>query len=193
MFYYETRAKKRGFSIIAGVDEAGRGPLAGPVVAAAVILKDSKFTNRIDDSKRLTPLSREKAFLEIYRKAYIGLGIINEVVIDRVNILQATILAAENALASLPVRPDFVLVDGTLRLNIDLPYQAIIKGDAKSFTIACASIVAKVMRDRIMRVYHKVYPEYGFFQHKGYGTKLHRQRIKRFKPSPIHRATFSYA
>jgi len=193
MFYYEKTAKKRGFSIIAGVDEAGRGPLAGPVVAAAVILKDLKFTSRIDDSKKLTPLSREKAFLEIYRKAYIGLGIINEVVIDRINILQATCLAAENAVANLPVRPDFVLVDGVLKLNIGLPYQAIIKGDAKSFTIACASIIAKVMRDRIMRVYHKVYPEYGFLEHKGYGTKLHRRMLRRYKPCPIHRVTFSYA
>jgi ribonuclease HII len=193
MFYYEKKAKREGFRVIAGVDEAGRGPLAGPVVVAAVVIKDLNFKNRIDDSKKLTALSREKAFEEICRRCYIGLGIINEGVIDRLNIFKATCLAAENAVINLPIKPDFVLMDGSLRLDLKIPWQSIVGGDAKSMTIACASIVAKVVRDRIMNIYDKIYPAYGFNKHKGYGTKYHIDKIKQFNRSPIHRASFSYA
>ncbi len=179
------------------MDEVGRGPLAGPVAAAAVILKNSRFKNRIDDSKKLTPPQRERAFTEIVRKSVFGIGIIDERVIDRMNIAQATRMAMEDAISGLigklePAhrRNIHILVDGNVKLNIGLPFTNIIKGDSKSKSIACASILAKVIRDRIMSLYDKIYPQYGFSKHKGYPTKEHRAALKRFGPSLIHRMSF---
>lgn len=197
MLYYERKLRKKGFDLIIGVDEAGRGPLAGPVVAAAVTLRDKSFKNRIDDSKKLTALQREKAFSEIIRKSVFGVGVISEKIIDNLNILVATRRAMEAAILILldklkdtPKRRIHVIIDGNMGLDISLPFTAIIKGDGKSRTIACASIVAKVIRDRIMSLYDKLYPQYAFLQHKGYPTKQHRLLIKKFGPSAIHRKTF---
>ncbi len=198
MFYYERKLKKRGYNLIIGVDEAGRGPLAGPVVAAAVVLKASRFKNRIDDSKKLTAPSRERAFLEIIKKSVFGIGIVNEGIIDRVNILEASRIAMEQAIAALieKLKPSkknriHIIVDGNMNLNISFPYTKIIRGDSKSKSIASASILAKVSRDRIMLLYDKVYPQYGFQRHKGYPTREHRAILKRLGPSLIHRKTFS--
>ncbi len=197
MLYYERKLKKKGFDVIIGVDEAGRGPLAGPVVAAAVALNSPRFKNRIDDSKKLTPLAREKAFPEIIKMSLFGIGIVNEKVIDRVNILVATRIAMEQAVASLmnKLKPPgscriHIIVDGNMALNTALPYTKIIKGDSKSKSIACASILAKVIRDRIMKLYDRVYPQYRFIRHKGYPTKEHRAILKRLGPCLIHRKTF---
>lgn len=197
MLYYERKFKQRGYRLIVGVDEAGRGPLAGPVVAAAVALKSAYFKNRIDDSKKLTPCQRERAFPEIINKSFFGIGIVDEELIDRLNILVATRWAMEEAVFSLidkvkqfPRERIYVIVDGNVNLNIGLPFTNIIRGDSKSKSIACASILAKVTRDRIMSAYDKLYPQYGFLQHKGYPTKMHKMAIEKFGPSIIHRRTF---
>lgn len=203
MLSYENQAKRRGFDLVLGIDEAGRGPLAGPVVASAVALKRWNFLNEIRDSKELTPAKREKAFLEILNKAHIGIGMANEAVIDSHNILRATFLAMTNAVrhlvAGLPKDASgrlttpkiYILVDGN-RFDTDLPYpyRAIVNGESASLSIACASIVAKVVRDRILNVYDKIFPLYGFSRHKGYPTKQHRTAIKKFGLCPIHRKTF---
>ena len=188
---YEHRFESQGYKTIAGVDEAGRGPLAGPVVSAAVILRQRKFRNRIDDSKVLSASQREKAYQEIRAKAWVAIGIVGEKIIDQINILEATILSMRRAISFLSPQPDFVLVDGSMSLNLNIPYESIVRGDAKSLSIACASIIAKVARDRIMSIYHRKYPEYGFSQHKGYGTKSHFEALKRIGPSPIHRMSFA--
>jgi ribonuclease HII len=197
VLYYERKLKAEGFNLIIGVDEAGRGPLAGPVVAAAVTLKTSRFLNRIDDSKKLTALSRERAFPEIIRKTVFGIGIVDQKIIDEVNILVATRIAMKKAVFSLMDKLeslDFgrihIIVDGNINLDIGFPYKGIIGGDAKSKSIAAASILAKVTRDRIMDSYDTVYPEYGFKRHKGYPTKEHRVVLNRLGPSLIHRKTF---
>lgn len=199
MLYYENKLKTLGFNFIVGIDEAGRGPLAGPVVASAVSLLDTQFDNRIDDSKKLTAIQREKAYLEIINKSIFGLGVINERVIDRVNILQATRLAMKEAVLALIDKLQnknskriHLLVDGNIKLDLDYPLISIIRGDGKSKSIASASILAKVTRDRIMGIYDKVFPEYGFIQHKGYPTQMHKLAIKKHGLSQIHRATFSY-
>jgi ribonuclease HII len=197
-FAIERRLKEQGFDVIIGVDEAGRGPLAGPVVAGAVYLKTTRFSNRIDDSKRLTRSQREDAFLEIIQKSIFALSIIDERMIDNLNILTATRLCMENAIYSLLRKLSYkkicIMVDGNVKLNIpDYPVFNIIKGDAKSKTIACASILAKVSRDRIMSLYDRLWPEYGFLRHNGYPTNLHRLALKQFGPCPIHRLSFSYA
>jgi len=171
--------------------------LAGPVVSAAVNLRNFSFKNRIDDSKKLTPGQREKAFFEIVDKSVFGIGIVNAPVIDRLNILVATRLSMEEAVSALidklrvpQKRKIHVLIDGNVRLNIPHPFTTIIRGDSRSKSIACASILAKVIRDRIMCLYHRIYPRYGFVAHKGYGTEKHRSAIKKFGPSMIHRLTF---
>ena len=192
---------------ILGVDEAGRGPLAGPVVAAAVCLKHFEFKHRIDDSKKMTAKAREAAFDEIFENAYVGIGIMNEKTIDIVNILNASHLAMEMAVKELihrmPVeitaqqgfsRQITLLIDGNIfRTQLPYHYQTIIGGDGRSFSIACASIIAKVYRDRILNVYDKVFPQYGFAQHKGYPTQAHYSAIKKHGSSIIHRKTFQGA
>lgn len=190
MLYHEKKASKKGFAVISGIDEAGRGPLAGPVVAASVILKTYKFTSKIDDSKRLTQDKRKKAFKEICRNAFIGIAIVDEKTIDIINIYQATRLAMKEAVRSLPVEPDYLLIDGPIKL--DLPYKSssIIDGDRKSLSIAAASIVAKVTRDTLMENFNELFPCYMFRKHKGYGTKLHCELLKKYGPSKIHRMTF---
>lgn len=199
MLYYEKKAKSKGFSLIIGVDEAGRGPLAGPVVAAAVKLKKTKFNNYIDDSKRLSPLERENAFIEIIQKAHVGIGIMNESVIDIINIRNATKLAMERAVGRLLYstkkiinkNTTIVLVDGNLSLNLPFRLKNIIRGDSKSLSIACASIIAKVTRDRIMSIYDKIYPNYRFRDHKGYGTLTHFRAIRKHGSCLIHRMSFA--
>ena len=188
---HERKAIRAGFKHIAGIDEAGRGPLAGPVVACCLILKETRFEHRIDDSKKLAPMARFLAYQEILKKAHFGLGIVSEKVIDGINIYNATILAMEESVARLSLKPDFILVDGRIRLGVPCKKSYIIKGDSKSLTIACASIVAKVTRDGLMADYHKRYPEYGFLRHKGYATREHVQSLQKHGPSEIHRLTFS--
>jgi len=197
--YYENTFKRKGYNLVIGVDEAGRGPLAGPVVAAAVLLnKNSRFQNRVDDSKKLTSLQRERVFGEITNKSVFGIGIIDEKIVDYFNILSATRMAMEQAISALidklnnlSKKQIHLLIDGDVKLNMDFPFTNIIKGDARSKSIACASILAKVTRDRIMSLYHNLFPEYGFFKHKGYPTKTHRVALKKFGPSAIHRTSFS--
>lgn len=198
MLYYERKFKKKGFNLIIGVDEAGRGPLAGPVVACAVSLKSCRFKNRIDDSKKLTPKQRETAFAEIIRKSIFGIGIVSEKIIDRLNILEATRIAMKQAIESLIAKLKdsgrnqriHVLIDGNMALDINVAFTSIIKGDSKSKSIASASILAKVIRDRIMLIYDKLYPEYKFNQHKGYPTRMHKLALRKFGPSIIHRTSF---
>ena len=204
MLYYENKARKEGFQIVIGVDEAGRGPLAGPVVASAVCLKKKRFRNKICDSKKISPRQREKAFHEIFENAYVGVGVMSESVIDSLNILKATHAAMAIAVNNLVLRlspsatgrKNFwkkvcVLIDGN-SIPADLPYasKAIIRGDNLSMSIACASIVAKVLRDRMLEAYDKVFPQYGFKKHKGYPTAFHRRAIGQHGLSLIHRKTF---
>ena len=191
MLEFETTARTNGYNTIAGVDEVGRGPLAGPVVAAAVILPESVDIPGINDSKKLSQKKREIFFDEIESKAIdIGIGIISESEIDEINILQATYKAMREALSQLTTKPDIVLVDGNEANIGDYMQKNIIKGDQKSISIAAASIIAKVTRDRMMVEYDKIYPEYGFKNHKGYGTKFHIDALKEFYATPIHRRSF---
>lgn len=197
MLYYENKLKRAGCDLVIGVDEAGRGPLAGPVVAAAVTLGSRRFKNRIDDSKKLTAQARDKAYLEIIENSVFGIGIVNEQVIDRLNILESSRIAMEEAVAALLCKLKIrgkkkihVLVDGNMSFSFGHPYTSIIRGDSRSQTIASASIIAKVTRDRIMSLYDKVFPQYQFNRHKGYPTKIHRALLKKFGPSLIHRRTF---
>ena len=197
-FSIERRFQKLGYDEIIGVDEAGRGPLAGPVVASAILLKSRRFRNRIDDSKKLTENQREDAFLEIIQKSLFSVSIVEKEIIDAKNILVATRLCMKAAIISLLEKSKSknvcVLVDGNIKLDIEnLPVFDIIGGDGKSKTIASASIIAKVSRDRIMLLYDKIWPIYGFIKHKGYPTYRHRLAIREFGLSPIHRLTFSYA
>lgn len=179
-----------GFSLICGLDEAGRGPLAGPVVASAVILKKKSFHTRIDDSKRLTARQREFAFEEINRSAWVGVGKVGVAMIDHLNIFQATRLAMERALLDVGVEPEILLIDGRVPLRTSHPREFILHGDARSLSIACASIVAKVTRDRLMVAYDRTFPQYGFVRHKGYATREHLEALKKFGPSQIHRKSF---
>jgi ribonuclease HII len=187
----EIKAAAGGYRFIAGIDEAGRGPLAGPVVAASVVLRNYDFTARIDDSKRLSSIAREHAYKEIYKKAFVGIGIVFEDIIDKVNIYQATILAMHMSVLDLDIKPDLLLIDGSIKLNIETDQTSIIRGDQKSFSIACASIIAKVARDRLLKFYDNIFPGYDFSRHKGYGTKRHINIIADKGLSPIHRQSFS--
>ena len=164
--------------------------MAGPVVASAVILKDFNFREVIYDSKKLSPKRRDRAFKEILKKCIVGIGIVGEKTIDDINIYQATKKAMEMAVSSLKVAPDYVIVDGNMKVATPCPMECIVAGDSKSLSIAAASIVAKVTRDKIMRRYDEVYPQYGFAKHKGYPTKFHKTALKKNGPSPIHRYTF---
>ena len=189
---YEKKAAHRGYRNIAGIDEAGRGPLAGPVVAAAVIWPDrSNAVEGLDDSKKLTPRWRSILYGQIYEKALsIGIGIVDPPEIDRINILQATLRAMAMATANLSPRPDFLLIDGTFPIDSVLPQMAIARGDSLSASIAAASIIAKVSRDRMMERYDQDYPQYAFKRHKGYPTKAHREAIRKHGICPIHRRSF---
>jgi ribonuclease HII len=186
----ELKLNKEGYKLIAGVDEAGRGPLAGPVVASAVILYDTSFKCEINDSKKLSSINREKAYDEILGKAVVGVGIVDEKTIDDINIYWATIKAMQIAISNLKIPPDFVIVDGKVKFPSKCPVKAIVKGDSRSLSIAAASIIAKVTRDRIMLDYHDQYPQYNFKQHKGYPTRDHKKALKVHGPSPIHRRSY---
>jgi ribonuclease HII len=187
----EQKASAKGYRFIAGIDEAGRGPLAGPVVAAAVVLTSYDFKVRIDDSKRLSAAARERAYKEIQQKAFIGIGVVPEDIIDKINIYQATMLAMQISVLDLHIKPDLLLIDGNIKLSIKTEQISIVRGDQKSLSIACASIVAKVSRDRLLRFYDNIFPGYDFSQHKGYGTSRHINTIADKGLSPIHRRSFS--
>jgi ribonuclease HII len=194
---YEKALKNKGYDLIVGVDEAGRGPLAGPVVAAAVLLKDFNFACRIDDSKKLTPAERNAASGEIKSKSIYAISGVNHKKIDQINILQATILAMKKAVGALLRQLDpsdlkrvFVLVDGNMRLEFPVPYRSIVGGDGKSLSIAAASILAKEHRDRVMSSFDRIYPQYGFIRHKGYPTLMHREALKKVGEAAIHRKSF---
>lgn len=191
LWAFERSLAGQGYAKIAGVDEAGRGPLAGPVVSAAVVLPPDFQDRGVIDSKKLSPGRREKLFSHIYDHAEaIGIGIVDALEIDRINILQAARLSMVLALANLGPPPDYVLVDGNFRLETDLPHQPVVKGDSRSISIAAASIVAKVSRDRLMLRYHDDFPQYGFDRHKGYPTKAHKTAIAVHGPCRIHRRSF---
>jgi ribonuclease HII len=191
LWYYENEIFKSGATLIAGIDEAGRGPLAGPVVAAAVILPQNVFIEGVDDSKKLSESKRDSLYEVIKDKALgIGIGIIDNQTIDDINIFNATKLAMGYAIKNLNVSPDYLLIDAVRLTDIHINQQALIKGDSKSISIAAASIIAKVTRDRIICEYDKLYPQYGFRNHKGYGTKEHYEGIERYGITSIHRKTF---
>jgi ribonuclease HII len=190
-FYYEGLSRKDGYHLIAGVDEAGRGPLAGPVVAAAVILPPEAELTGVRDSKKMRPEARESAFPLIHQIAVTtGIGVVSHQAIDETNILKASLEAMRQAVLCLDPRPDFLLVDGIHRVPISIPQRCLKKGDQISRSISAASVLAKVYRDRIMNCYHEMYPDYGFDQHKGYGTARHLACIRKYGPSPIHRMSF---
>lgn len=191
-YEFEKAAVNSGFSCICGVDEAGRGPLAGPVCAAAVILPAGAVIEGLDDSKKLTEKKREKLYDIIKETAVaysVAYGTLEE--IETVNILEATYLAMNRAIEGLTVKPDFALIDGNrVPRGIKIPCETVVKGDSKSMSVAAASVLAKVTRDRLMLEYDKKYPEYNFKKHKGYGTKEHTELIKQYGPCEIHRLSF---
>ena len=180
------------FSYICGIDEAGRGPLAGPVVVASVIMPKDSMIEHVNDSKKVTEKRREELYDIILNEAIAyGVGIIDEKEIDEINILNATKKGLTNSLKELTVKPDLIIVDALKGIDtLQIPYMSIVKGDAKCYSISAASIIAKVTRDRIMRKYDEIYPEYGFEKHKGYGTAAHIAKIKEIGPCPIHRNSF---
>ena len=189
---FEVEARSRGYRFIAGLDEAGRGPLAGPVIAAAVLLPRRCRLPGLNDSKQIAESERNRLFAEIVHRATgVGIGAATEAEIDRLNILQASRLAMRRALDALPVRPDFLLLDAVVLPGLSNPQRAIIKGDGLSCSIAAASIVAKVTRDRLMVEYHRWYPHYNFAEHKGYGTPEHLHQLRTHGPCAIHRRSFS--
>jgi ribonuclease HII len=191
LLLFEKRARRRGFQRIAGIDEVGRGPLAGPVMAAAVILPVNAELSGVKDSKQLSRARREALAERIRQEALaVGIGSVDAETIDRVNILQATFLAMRQAVAALPVEPDFLLIDGPYQLPLPFAQSGIRQGDRKSLSIAAASIVAKVERDRLMRSFHERYPVYAFAENMGYGTRAHREALRRHGPCPLHRRSF---
>lgn len=189
-FFYEKKAHDSGYKVVAGIDEAGRGPLAGPVVAAAVVIHDTSFSERIDDSKKLTERMRERAFIDILKRCDVGIGLVTVEDIDRINIFQATLLAMKRALDELKDQPDHLLIDGRMDVPVEQGRTYLIRGESLSTSIACASIIAKVFRDRLMIDADKKYPQYGFKQHKGYGTPQHMEAIREYGFCSIHRKTF---
>ena len=191
MLSYENTARAKGYENIIGVDEAGRGPLAGPVVAAAVSLAPGWFLEEINDSKMLSPRVRTKLFPIIKKNSLgYGVGIVDVATIDRINILQAALLAMKYAVEAVPIKANLLLIDGNKPIDTEIDQWTIVKGDSLSYSIAAASILAKVTRDKIMEQYHKQFPHYGFDRHKGYGTSLHGNAIKEYGHCPIHRRTF---
>lgn len=184
-------AREAGYTVIAGLDEAGRGPLAGPVVAAAVVLPRQVDLTGVRDSKKMTPRAREKAFDLIRQKSTaFSIAVVSHTYIDTHNILNASLEAMKRAVLGLTARPAFLLVDGIHPVPVDLPQRCLKKGDQRSISISAASVMAKVYRDRIMVQYHLQFPEYGFQRNKGYGTREHLAAIRRFGPCPFHRRTF---
>ncbi len=181
-----------GMKYVCGIDEAGRGPLAGPVVVASVILPKDSMIEGINDSKKISESKREKLYDVILQETIsYGIGIIYQEEIDEINILQATKKGLHEAVENMEIKPNVILVDALTGIDtLGIPYKSIIKGDAKSYSIGAASIIAKVTRDRIMREWDKIYPEYGFAGHKGYGTAKHIEAIKKYGLTPIHRKTF---
>ncbi|NJC88896.1 MAG: ribonuclease HII [Desulfuromonas sp.] len=189
--HFEQQARSRGFRAVAGVDEAGRGPLAGPVVAAAVILPDEFDLPGLTDSKQLSQKARERLYPLIRAQALaVGIGVARAEEIDRINILQATLLGMQRAVGRLNLPPDFLLIDGNVPVPLPLPQQTLVKGDSRSLSIAAASVVAKVVRDRIMCSLDRLHPGYGLAGHKGYGSAAHLAAIASLGPSPCHRRTF---
>lgn len=190
-YEYENQAFADGFSTVCGIDEAGRGPLAGPVCAAAVILPPGLEIDGLNDSKKLTEKKRDALFDIIREKAVAySVAMVDEKRIDEINILQATFEAMRNAVSGLSVKPDIALIDGNQKPGLEIEERTVVKGDAKSPSIAAASVLAKVTRDRFMVELDKTYPEYQFAKHKGYGTKLHYECIEKYGISPVHRLTF---
>ena len=189
---YEKELFEKGYKYICGVDEVGRGPLAGPVVCAAVIMPLDEIVEGVDDSKKLSAKKRE-TLSELIQKKAVACNIcrVEPEVIDEINILEATKLCMKNAVEGLKVKPDFVITDGNMTLDISIPQASIISGDALSYSIGAASIVAKVHRDKLMDEYAEIYPEYGFEKHKGYGTAVHINAIKEHGLSPVHRRSFT--
>lgn len=189
--FYEKQWQEKGYKLIAGVDEVGRGPLAGPVCVACVIMPLDDIIEGVDDSKKLSEKKREMLFDKIKEKAICySIQMIGEQTIDKINILEATKLAMKNAIESMSKSPDIVLIDAINKLDVQTEICGIIKGDALSYVIGCASILAKVTRDRLMCELAKEYPEYGFEKHKGYGTKQHIEALKKYGPCVYHRLSF---
>jgi ribonuclease HII len=187
----ERSLRQKGYQLIAGLDEVGRGPLAGPVVAACVILQENCDNSSFVDSKTINAKNRSRLYKELKQNgAQISVGVVSEADIDRLNILQASLLAMKKAILTMPVQPDFLLVDGNQPVPISIPQQSLVKGESKSASIAAASIVAKVVRDEMMDQYHLQYPEYNFQKNRGYPTLEHRNAIKIYGPCAIHRQSF---
>lgn len=190
-YEFENAALNEGFKTVCGIDEAGRGPLAGPVCAAAVILPIGLEIEGLNDSKKLSEKKREALYDIITEKAVAySIALVDEKTIDEINILQATFKAMRNAVEGLSVKPDIALIDGNQKPGLSIEQRTIVKGDAKSMSVAAASILAKVTRDRLMIKLDKEYPEYQFAKHKGYGTKLHYECLEKYGVSPVHRRTF---
>lgn len=192
MTEFERQCQSQGYKLIAGIDEVGRGPLAGPVVAAAVIFAEGVVIPGVNDSKKLSEAKREFLYDEIKAKALaIGVGMAEVELIDDINILNATYVAMKRAIESLSVQPDYILLDAVTLKDVEIPQKGIIKGDTLSHSIAAASIIAKVERDRLISSYDSIYPEYKFSKHKGYGTKEHMDCIRKLGLLPIHRRSFT--
>ena len=189
---YENDLRNKGYKYICGIDEAGRGPLAGPVVVASVIMPENSMIEGVNDSKKVSEKKREKLYDLILEEAIsYGVGIIGQDEIDEINILNATKKGLTTSLKELTAKPDLIIVDALTHIDtLGIPYESIIKGDAKCYSISAASIIAKVTRDRIMREWDKIYPQYGFAQHKGYGTSAHINALKEYGPCPLHRRAF---
>jgi ribonuclease HII len=190
--FYEKELWSKGYKLVAGVDEVGRGPLAGPVVAACVVLPADMNLPEVDDSKKLSPKKREELYKEIKNKALdFGIGVVREKEIDKLNIFRASLKAMHKAVSSLKNRPDFILIDGNQKIpELRLPQLPVVKGDSLSLSCAAASIIAKVERDNWMRKIHRKYPQFSFDQNKGYSSKKHLEALKNFGPCKVHRRSF---